>query len=122
MIRLLIVENQGMVSKGMRMRLNAEPGFFVIGETSNSEEALELAKSLCPDVVLIDIDMPQVDEIELVNQLHRFCPQSPVIFLSMQDDSITCERAARAGVAALVGKFLPADTLMAQIRQSCSIR
>jgi DNA-binding NarL/FixJ family response regulator len=119
MIRLLIVEDQALVSKGMQMRLSVEPDFFVIGETANSEEALALATSLCPDVVLIDVDMPQVDGIELARKLNKYCPYSSVIFLSMQDDVITFEKAAEAGVVAVVGKFMPADTLMAQIRQTC---
>ena len=121
MIRLLVVENQAIVSKGMLMRLGAEPDFFVVGGTASSEEALELAKSLQPDVVLVDIDLPQMDEVELANQLRTFCPNSPIIFLSIQDDLITCERTARAGAAALVGKFLPADVLVTQIRHSCRI-
>ena len=121
MIRLLIVADQAIVSKGMLMRLAAEPDFLVLAETSNSENALELATSLCPDVVLIDGDMPQVNGIELANHLHTFCPQTSVIFLSIRDDLITCERAAQAGAVALVGKFLPAETLLAQIRHYASI-
>ena len=121
MIRLLIVEDQAIVSKGMQMSLAAEPDFMVLGETASSDEALDLATSLCPDVVIIDMDMPQIDGVALANKLHLFCPQTSVIFLSMQDDFATNQRAAQAGVTALVGKFLPADTLMAQIRQSASI-
>ena len=121
MIRLLIVEDQAIVSKGMQMRLAAEPDFLVLGETASSEEALNLATSLCPDVVLIDMDMPQIDGVALATKLHFYCPQTSVIFLSMKDDMVTSERAAQAGVAALVGKFLPADTLLAQIRHSVGI-
>ena len=118
MIRLLIVEDQAIVSKGIQMRLSAEPDLLVVAEASNSENTMELALSLSPDVVLIDVDMPGLDGIELACQLQTFCPQTSVIFLSMHDDWITNERAARAGVAALVGKYLPAETLLAQIRQT----
>lgn len=121
MIRLLIVEDQAIVSKGMQMRLAAEPDFLVLAETASSEEAVTLATSLCPDVVLIDMDMPEVDGVALANNLHFFCPQTSIIFLSMRDDLVTCEQAAQAGGTALVGKYLPTDTLLAQIRQSGSI-
>ena len=121
MIRLLIVEDQAIVSKGMQMRLAAEPDFLVLAETASSEEAVNLATSLCPDVVLIDLDMPQVDGVALAHKLHLFCPQTSVIFLSMRDDWVTSEQAAQAGVAALIGKYLPTDTLMTQIRQSGDI-
>jgi DNA-binding NarL/FixJ family response regulator len=92
----------------------------VLGET-DSDQALQMALNLCPDVMLIDVDMPHMDGIGLAKKIHKFCPRTAVIFLSMRDDLITCERAAQAGAVALVGKFLSADTLMAQIRLYGSI-
>lgn len=121
MIRLLIVEDQAVVSKGMQMRLAAEPDFFVIGESSDSDEALQMAKNLCPDVMLIDVDMPQLDGIGLAKKIQDFCPRTAVIFVSMRDDVIACKRASQAGAVALVGKFMPTDTLMAQIRMAGNI-
>lgn len=117
MIYLLIVADQPSVRKGLKMRLAAEIDFSVIGEASDSAVALELAQSLCPDIVLIDMDMPSMDGIALTSDLHRVCPQASVIVLSIQDDVSTCAQAQNAGAAAFIVKSMPGDVLLSTIRQ-----
>ncbi len=117
MIRLLIVADQPSVRKGLQMRLAAEIDFSVIGEASDCEAAVELAQSLCPDIVLIDIDMPHIDGIGLTQKLHQLCPQTSLIILSIQDDIFTCAKAKNAGAVAFIAKSMPADTLLQTIRE-----
>jgi DNA-binding NarL/FixJ family response regulator len=118
MIRLLIVADQPSVRKGLQMRLAAETDFSVIGEASDSGVALDLARTLCPDIVLIDMDMPHMDGIALTGELHQFCPQAALIILSINDDVSTCARAENAGATALIAKSMPADTLLTTIRHT----
>jgi DNA-binding NarL/FixJ family response regulator len=117
MIRLLIVGDQPAVRKGLHMVLDAEVDLSVIGEVSDSETVLALATSLCPDIVIIDIDMLHMDGIDMARTLHQLCPQISIIILSLRDDLLTCTRAEDAGATAFVVKSMPTDTLPKTIRQ-----
>lgn len=117
MIRLLIVADQPAMRKGLHMRLAAEPDLSVIGEALDCEAALNLTTSLCPDIVLIDADMPRDQGIATAEALHQVCPQARVIILSIHDDAQLCQRAQEAYAAAFVTKSLPAETLLTTIRQ-----
>jgi DNA-binding NarL/FixJ family response regulator len=99
------------------MRLAAEPDLSVVGEAVDSEAAINLALSLCPDIVLIDADMPHSQGIATAEKLHQVCPNTRVIILSIHDDALLCKRAQDAYAAAFVTKSLPADTLINTIRQ-----
>ena len=118
MIRLLVVDDEPAVRKGLHMRLAAEPDFEVVGEAGDGETAVALAQTLHPDVVLMDIAMPQKNGITATQELHTMFPQIAVIVLSMYDDASTQERAERAGAIAFVPKRVPTDMLMAMIRQA----
>ena len=117
MIRLLIVDDQAAVRHGLRMRLGAEPDLEVVGEAADGEVALSSAQALCPDVVLMDVEMPGMDGIATTDTLRKLCPSTAVIMLSMYDDSRTRARAEDAGAVAFVAKSVPTDMLLAAIRQ-----
>ena len=99
------------------MRLAAEADFTVIGEASSYQSALALARALCPDVVLIDMEMPRMDALTTADALRSICGQTRVVVLSIHDDVAARARAEEAGAAAFVAKSMPADTLLATIRQ-----
>ena len=117
MIRLLIVEDQPAVRKGLHMRLSAEPDFSVIGEASNGKAALALVGGLCPDVVVMDVEMPYLDGIATTRALRLACPSAEVIILSLHDDETTQAHAKKAGAAAFVAKSMPTEKLLTAIRQ-----
>lgn len=117
MIRILVVGDQPAVRQGLCMRFAAEPDLCVVGEAADSESGLFLATTLYPDIILIDVDMLHIDVISLVKTLHSACPRVPIILISMYDDALTFKQAKKAGAAAFVAKSLPADTLLATIRQ-----
>jgi DNA-binding NarL/FixJ family response regulator len=120
MIQLLIVADQPAMQKGLHMRMAAEADFAVIGEALDCTAAIDLAKLLCPDVVLIDGDMQRMEGFATAKALQSDCPQIGVILLSMHDDALTCERAIGAGVAAFIIKSMPSDILPSTIRQLAS--
>jgi DNA-binding NarL/FixJ family response regulator len=113
----VIVEEQLALQKGLHMRLAAEPDLSMVGEVSGCEDALGCVRSLHPDVVLIDIDMPNMQGMETADALHKLCPQVPVIILSIHDDTLTRASANDAGATAFVAKSMPTDTLLTTIRQ-----
>jgi DNA-binding NarL/FixJ family response regulator len=118
MIRLLLVDDEPAVRKGLHMRLAAEPDLEIVGEAANGQAALELAKTLRPDVVLMDIAMSPTDGIATTQALHEMYPHIGVIILSIHDDAFMQEQAEKAGAVAFVPKRVPTDMLLATIRQT----
>jgi len=117
MIQVLLVENQPAVCKGLRLMLAAESDLSVVGEAPDGETALDLATSLSPDLVLIDVDIPREDGFAMARALRSICPQTPVIILSFHDDAQTRLLAENAGAAAFVAKSMPAEELLSAIRR-----
>ena len=118
MIRVLLVDDQTVVRRALRERFHLEADMQVVGEASTGREALNLAQTLTPDVVLMDIEMPDMDGIEATAALRRVVPQSAVVILSIHDDAQTRGRAQAAGAVAFVEKRGATDTLLAAIRQA----
>jgi DNA-binding NarL/FixJ family response regulator len=117
MIKLLLVDDQPIVRKGLRMRIMLEPDIIVVGEASNGEQALELVESLAPDIVLMDVEMPGMDGITTTAAMRASSPQSAVVMMSIHDDVHTRARAQAAGAAAFVEKSGTLEVLLATIRQ-----
>lgn len=118
MIRVLLVDDQPVVRRGLRERFHLEPDMQVVGEASTGKEALNLAQTLTPDVVLMDIEMPDMDGIEATAALRRVVPQSAVVILSIHGDAQTRGQAQAAGAVAFVEKRGATDSLLVAIRQA----
>lgn len=100
------------------MRLDLEPGIAVIGEAGDGERAIELARELAPDVVLMDVEMPKLDGIAATERLQQLVPGCSVVILTIHDDAGTRERARNAGAAAFVSKHQIDAKLMEAIRSA----
>jgi DNA-binding NarL/FixJ family response regulator len=122
MIRLLLVDDQPSVRQGLRMRLSVEPDITVVGEASNGREAMALVQQLAPDIVLMDVEMPEMDGIEAAAVMCASTPQSAIVMLSIHDDVSTRARAHAAGAAAFVTKSGAIEVLLATIRQTAEQR
>ena len=116
MIRVLLVDDQAAVRRGLRVRFHLELDLEVVGEASTGTEALALAQTLTPDVVVMDIEMPQMDGIAATAAILRAVPQSAVVILSIHDDAQTRRRAQAAGAVAFVEKHGATDALLSVIR------
>ncbi len=121
MIRVLLVDDQAVVRRGLRVLFHLEPDLQVVGEASTGTEALALAQSLTPDVVLMDLQMPGMDGIAATAALRRAVPQSVVVILSIHDDAQTRRRAQAAGAVAFVEKRGATDTLLSAIRLAAGL-
>ena len=120
MIHVLLVDDQAVVRRALRVRFHLEPDLQVVGEASTGSEALTLAQALTPDVVLMDIEMPEMDGIQATAALRRVVPQSAVVILSIHDDAQTRGRAQTAGAVACVEKRGATDALLSAIRLAAS--
>ena len=116
-IRVLLVDDRSAVRTGLRIWLSLEPDLEVVGEASDGSEAISLTQALCPDVVLMDVEMPHMDGISATAALRSLAPQSVVVILTLHDDPATRTRAREAGAGAFVAKHRMEETLLAEIRQ-----
>lgn len=120
MIRVLLVDDQPIVRQGWQMWLALETDIVVAGEASNGIEAIQLAQSLNPHVILLDIEMPVMGGIPAAEKLREVAPGCAVVMVSMYDTAATREQAQAAGAVAFVCKQEPPDALLAAIRQAAA--
>ena len=116
MIRLLLVDDEPSVRSGLRMWFSLQPDIAVVGEAGDGVEALELAHQLRPDVVVMDVSMPELDGLSSTARLRADRPESAVVVLTLHDNGEARARARDAGACAFVGKHEAADALLAAIR------
>jgi DNA-binding NarL/FixJ family response regulator len=100
----LIVDDHGVLRAGLRALLNAEPDLEVIGEAGSGREALRLVDELQPDLVLMDISMPDLDGIEATRRLGQTHPAVRVLLLTLHEDAALLREAIQAGAAGYVIK------------------
>jgi DNA-binding NarL/FixJ family response regulator len=117
-VRILIADDQALVRAGFRMILDAEEGLDVVGEASDGDEAVALAGEIVPDVVLMDIRMPQVDGIEATRRILAAAGDRlvRVLMLTTFDANEYVYEALRAGASGFLLKDVPPEQLVAGIR------
>jgi two-component system, NarL family, response regulator NreC len=96
-IRILIADDHGIVRKGLRLQLEQNNEFEVVGEATEGREAVRMAEELMPDVVIMDIAMPNLNGIQATTQVVKKNPQIGVIILSMYSDETYLMRTLAAG-------------------------
>jgi AmiR/NasT family two-component response regulator len=101
-IRVVVAEDEFLVSREISRALN-ELGYEQVGEASNGFEAVEMACSLRPDVVLMDIEMPELDGLEASGRIQKQCP-TPVVILTAYESKELVDRASELGVGAYLLK------------------
>lgn len=116
-IQVLIVDDHPLFRRGVRWSLEGEQDVIVVGEASDGQSAIEQADLLVPDVVLIDINMPQMNGLEVTRILRRRHPQTGVIILTMHEDDEQLFHAIRVGAAAYCTKDVEGDQIVKLIRR-----
>lgn len=120
LIRVLIVDDHTLFRSGIRLLLQRQAGFEVVGEAGDGLEGVKLAKRLQPDVVLQDLHMPGASGLEIIPLLREEAPQSQVIMLTVSEDAEDLMEALRIGACGYLLKNIDTDFLLDSIRRAAS--
>nr|WP_079082907.1 response regulator transcription factor [Streptomyces antibioticus] len=115
-VRVLVVDDQQLIRDGIAALLSIRPGITVVGTAVNGREAVAKAVELRPDVVLMDVRMPELDGVAAVAVLRDRAPKCRVVMLTTFDDEEYVVQALRAGAGGYLLKDLPAEELAHAIR------
>src|SRR5512141_914976 len=117
-IRVLLVDDHAIVREGLQMLLAEEADIEVVGEAPNGKEALTLAAAVHPDVILIDLVMPEMDGIEAMQHLRELSPTSHILVLTSFTDDQRVHAAIRAGATGYLLKDVLKPELVRAIRDA----
>ncbi|MDP9311697.1 MAG: response regulator transcription factor [Chloroflexota bacterium] len=116
-INILIVDDHPLFRQGVRYSLQEEHDLKVVGDAASAEEALQFVSVTPPDVMLVDLNLPGIDGLELTRQIHRTYPSLGVVMLSMHESDEQAFNALRAGAAAYYSKEISSVQLAQIIRR-----
>jgi DNA-binding NarL/FixJ family response regulator len=119
-IRVLVADDEELVRTGLRLILDTEPDIEVVAEASNGRQAVDMAKALRPDVVLLDIRMPELDGLEATRQLLGDQATCRVVILTTFDLDQYVYEALQAGASGFLLKDTPAHQLVTAIRAAAA--
>ena len=115
-IRILIADDHLIVREGLRLIMDTEPGFELIGEASDGAEAIELASKLEPDVILMDLRMPRVDGLSAIERLQDEQPEIAIVILTTFNEDELMRQGLQAGARGYLLKDTDRNTLFNTIR------
>ena len=114
--RILIVDDAPTVRESLRWLLEDETGLTVVGDAGNGNEAVQMTLNLKPDLVLLDIELPDMDGFAVATQIKSMLNPPRIILLSMHNDAVSKKRGAEAGCDAFVGKEFGWGVLLPVLR------
>jgi DNA-binding NarL/FixJ family response regulator len=115
-IRVLLADDHAIVRNGVAQILNEEQGISVVAEAADGAEAVELFASVRPDVALVDLRMPKLEGVQVVEQIRERFPDASIVILTTYDTDNDIERALRAGAKAYIVKDVSPQDLVACVR------
>src|SRR5436190_13032546 len=115
-VRILIAEDHETVREGLKLILSAQSDIEVVGEVSDGRAAVEHAKKLNPDIVLMDVSMPELNGLKATQKLKECCPDVKVLILTRHKDDGYLQQLLRAGASGYVLKQSPSAELLHAIR------
>jgi two-component system, NarL family, response regulator DegU len=114
-IRLMLVDDHRMLRQGLRRSLEEE-GFYVVGEASDGEEAVRLVPAAKPDVILMDVSMPDMDGIEATRRIINNDPDQRIVMLTMHADKDLIDAAIKAGAVGYLTKDCSTDEVIQAVK------
>ena len=118
-VRIALADDHTLVREGLRKIIEAQPGWEVISEAADGREAVSKALELKPDVVIVDLAMPQLSGVDAIQQIVRRLPATRVLVLSMHADEVYVTRALRAGAHGYLLKDSAGTDLLRAVTALC---
>lgn len=118
MTTVLLVDDHPMVREGLRAMINAEPDLTVVGEAGNGAEAVAMAESLCPDVILMDLRMPDVDGVTAIERILATLPATRILVVTTYESDADILRAVEAGATGYLLKDVSQAALTEGVRDA----
>jgi two-component system, NarL family, response regulator NreC len=116
-IRILLADDHVVMRRGLRLLIETQAGFSVVAEASDGHEAVEKAQAAAPEVVVLDIAMPNLNGVEAAQRIHEILPDAAILILSMHADEAYVLRALRAGARGYLLKDSAEGDLIEAIRK-----
>ena len=101
---VLIVDDSAPIRRSLRAFVESRPGFKICGEAIDGLEALEKARELKPDLIVLDFSMPRMNGLEAAAVLHFILPSAPIILFTLHKDEVSSRQARDAGISAILSK------------------
>jgi DNA-binding NarL/FixJ family response regulator len=120
--RLVVCDDQPAFRELISMVLGLESGIDVVGEAADGLEAIEAVRRHTPDVLLLDVAMPNMDGLEALPFIRKACPNTQVVMVTAFGSEGIRERALAAGAAGFIEKGLDVTELVEQVMQICAAR
>jgi DNA-binding NarL/FixJ family response regulator len=117
-MQILLADNQSKVRFGLNVLLEHQTGIEIVGEATNARDLLAQSRRTCPDLILLDWNLPKMQAEDLLAQLREICPNVAVIVLSGRPEAH--QAALDAGADGFVGKYELPERLLAAIHNCCS--
>jgi DNA-binding NarL/FixJ family response regulator len=111
-LRVLIVDDHETVRRGVCSILESRKNVEVCGEAANGQEAVAMASELSPDLIILDVTMPEMDGFATARQIRTFLPEVPILMLSMHDGPTVTGEARRVGAQGFVSKSAAGKVLL----------
>jgi DNA-binding NarL/FixJ family response regulator len=115
-VQILLAEDQTILRAGLKVLITKEPDIEVVGEAGDGEEAVRLARTLQPDIVVMDVSMPRIDGVQATLAIRRDCPAVKVLALSVHETKSQIRRVLQAGASGYVVKRSAAEELIQALR------
>lgn len=117
MIKVMLVDDHPIVRAGLETILSSQPDIRVLAQAGSGEEAVAQARSLQPDIVLMDLRLPAMSGVEAIRQIRSACPRTKILVLTTYDGDEDIHQALRAGAASYIIKGMQYEVLLRAIRR-----